>query len=441
MKRKLFSFSASVITAIMLTACAAAPENKPASSAALSPTSEAVATAIPSTSNANWKLPPQYDFDEMIPLFSRETHTAGYAAARNLYAVRKGERWSLFNAANCNAFLEDLSESIPYLYGEQELSIGVDDTYDYQKLNALEEQINQELVAQQMPFTTMLGGHGGYGIQWILGDSQIYRSAIGVYTFSGTPIEQVYAPDLVGIQQGIWDDEYAGYLVDNSAPFAVADKNGTILTDFDYQDACMAGESLIAVKDAAGNWGYCDQSGALVIPCIYQPQMSLSIMNGTVEYPYADLSGMVVVKNQSGQKLVLDVYGNEIISAGQYEDLAPARDGCVWAKQNGLWGLLQVQDYTENNADIILPDGCIAPDVTLSRIDSLCTYTTADHWLVMRKGPGTNYEKMDNIPYGIIVWECGYSSNVPDWVVVYYSGIYGWVSDEYLATTIYSTSK
>ena len=48
-------------------------------------------------------------------------------------------------------------------------------------------------------------------------------------------------------------------------------------------------------------------------------------MNGTVEYPYADLSGMVVVKNQSGQKLVLDVYGNEIISAGQYEDLAPAR--------------------------------------------------------------------------------------------------------------------
>ena len=85
----------------------------------------------------------------------------------------------------------------------------------------------------------------------------------------------------------------------------------------------MAGESLIAVKDAAGNWGYCDQSGALVIPCIYQPQMSLSIMNETIEYPYADLSGMVVVKTQSGQKLVLDVYGNEIISAGQYEDLAP----------------------------------------------------------------------------------------------------------------------
>lgn len=75
MKRKSFSFSASVITAIMLTACAAAPENKPASSAALSPTSEAVATAIPSTSK-HWKLPPQYDFDEMIPLFSRETHTA-----------------------------------------------------------------------------------------------------------------------------------------------------------------------------------------------------------------------------------------------------------------------------------------------------------------------------------------------------------------------------
>ena len=441
MKRMFFSFSTSVMAAMLLTACAAAPESEPTASADLSPTSEPVATATPSTDNANWKLPPQYDFDEMIPLYSRETHTAGYAAARNLYAVRKGESWSLFNAANCNVFLVDMSESIPYLYGEQELSIGVDNTYDYQKLNALEEQINQELAALHMPFTTMLGGHGGYGIQWILGDGQIYRSAIGVYTFSGTPIEQVYAPDLVGIQQGTWDDEYAGYLVDDSAPFAVADKNGTILTDFDYQDACMAGESLIAVKDAAGNWGYCDQSGALVIPCIYQPQMSLSIMNETIEYPYADLSGMVVVKEQSGEKLVLDIHGNEIISAGQYEDLAPARDGCVWAKQNGLWGLLQARDYTETNAEVVLPDGCAAPDVTLSRIDSLCTYTTADHGLVMRKGPGADYEKLDSIPYGTIVWECGYRSDVPDWVVVYYNGTYGWVSDEYLATTIYSTSK
>ena len=158
MKRMFFSFSTSVMTAMLLTACAAAPESEPASSADLSPTSEPVATATPSTDNANWKLPPQYDFDEMIPLYSRETHTAGYAAARNLYAVRKGERWSLFNAANCTVFLEDMSESIPYLYGEQELSIGVDDTYDYQKLNALEEQINQELAAQHMPFTTMLAG-------------------------------------------------------------------------------------------------------------------------------------------------------------------------------------------------------------------------------------------------------------------------------------------
>ncbi len=197
MKRKVFSFSASVMAAILLTACAAASESEPASPADLSPTSEPVATAAPFTDNANWKLPPQYDFDEMIPLYSRETHTAGYAAARNLYAVRKGERWSLFNAASCNVFLEDLSESIPYLYGEQELSIGVDDTCDYQKLNALEEQINQELTAQHMPFTTMLGGHGGYGIQWILGNGQIYRSFIGVYEFDGTPIEQVYAPDTV----------------------------------------------------------------------------------------------------------------------------------------------------------------------------------------------------------------------------------------------------
>ncbi len=116
-------------------------------------------------------------------------------------------------------------------------------------------------------FTTMLGGHGGYGIQWILGDSQIYRSAIGVYTFSGTPIEH-------RCMLLIWLASSKAFGMMNMPVilltilhlFAVADKNGTILTDFDYQDACMTGESLIAVKDAAGNWGYCDQSGALVIP-------------------------------------------------------------------------------------------------------------------------------------------------------------------------------
>lgn len=41
----------------------------------------------------------------------------------------------------------------------------MDDTYDDQKLSALEEQINQELTAHHMPFTTILAGHGGYGIQ------------------------------------------------------------------------------------------------------------------------------------------------------------------------------------------------------------------------------------------------------------------------------------
>lgn len=441
MKRTFFSCAASVMAAMLLAACAVAPESEPVLSAGSFPASEPAATAAAEADDSGWKLTPQYDFDDMVPLYSRETHTAGYAAARNLYAVRKGTRWSLFDAANCDVLLEDVSESIPYLYGEQELSLGVDDTYDDQKLSALEEQINQELAAHHIPFTTILAGHGGYGIQWILGDGQIYRSFIGVYVFDGTPIEQVYAPELVGIQQGTRDDEYRGYLVDDSAPFAVADKNSTILTGFDYQDACMSGESLIAVKDAAGGWGYCDQSGVLVIPCIYQPQMTLSIMNETVEYPYADLSGMVVVKDRSGEKLVLDVHGRELIPAGQYEDLAPARDGCVWAKRNGLWGLLQVSDYTEANSEVILPDGCVAPDVTFCRIDSLCTRTTADHGLVIRKGPGTDYEKIDSIPYSTTVWECGYKSDVPGWVVVHYNGTYGWVSTEYLATVISSISR
>lgn len=118
MKRTFFSCAASVMAAILLAACAAAPESEPVFSAGPSPASDPAATAAAEVDNADWKLTPQYDFDEMVPLYSRETHTAGYAAARNLYAVRKGTHWSLFDAASCDVLLEDVSESIPYLYGE-----------------------------------------------------------------------------------------------------------------------------------------------------------------------------------------------------------------------------------------------------------------------------------------------------------------------------------
>lgn len=52
---------------------------------------------------------------------------------------------------------------------------------------------------------------------------------------------------------------------------------------------------------------------------------------------------MVVVQDADGARMALYTDGTVCIEAGRFEDLAPAQGGCVWARQNGQWGLLEVK--------------------------------------------------------------------------------------------------
>ena len=53
--------------------------------------------------------------------------------------------------------------------------------------------------------------------------------------------------------------------------------------------------------------------------------------------------GVVVVQDADGARMALYTDGTVCIEAGRFEDLAPAQGGCVWARQNGQWGLLEVK--------------------------------------------------------------------------------------------------
>ena len=68
----------------------AAQETAPADAA------ESEAAAVEKTAGV-WQVEPCYNFDEIVPLYSEWDHTAGKNAADGLYAVRDGERWSLFS--------------------------------------------------------------------------------------------------------------------------------------------------------------------------------------------------------------------------------------------------------------------------------------------------------------------------------------------------------
>lgn len=97
----------------------AAQETAPADAA------ESEAAAVEETSDV-WQVEPCYNFDEIVPLYSEWDHTACKNAADGLYAVRNGERWSLFSAKTGNIIMQDVARQMPYLYGTNELSVWLD---------------------------------------------------------------------------------------------------------------------------------------------------------------------------------------------------------------------------------------------------------------------------------------------------------------------------
>lgn len=433
MNRPLISLAAGSLAVLMLSSCGAAPQST-AVAVQEPPAVQTQPPAEPTPAPEPWEVQPAYTFDEMVPLYSRDTHTAGHGVARGIYAVRQGDKWSLFRQDTGTVLLENAALDMPYLYGDSELVFwpDVENANDYAAVKPLENTCNEELNQQRLPFEARLGDHGGYASYWIWTDGgQVYRDYLGGYEFNGTPVEKAYAPELAGVRQATWNSAWAVYEVSDGAPYAVMDQNGQLLTDFQYQDACMAGEQLIAVQDDSGLWGYCDRTGALVIPCQYQGQMSLTEMGEPLEYPMPEMDGLVVVKDQQGDKLVLAADGSEVLAAGQYEDIAPARDGCIWAKKDGQWGLLRLRENSAAPA-LSLPEGFVQPDVTFFRVDSPRYYTQAEHGLSMRQGPGTEFEKVGSIPCWSFVTLCGTSAEVPGWALVSYEGSFGWVSMEYL---------
>ena len=329
-------------TAPVVETAEAAQETAPADAA------ESEAAAVEETSDV-WQVEPCYNFDEIVPLYSEWDHTACKNAADGLYAVRNGERWSLFSAKTGNIIMQDVARQMPYLYGTNELSVWLDDEYyGYDNFAAMQEKcegLNAELQANGADMEILYDGVGGYANRWIYTeDGQIYYDLLGTYEFSGTPLVQVSdASALFGVRPATWDNEYRCYTVANGAPYAVARSDGSLLSSFRYKNVCMAGDELIAVEDTDGNWGYCDINGEEVIPCTYQAAMQAEGASEPIDYPFPDMSGVVVVQDADGARMALYTDGTVCIEAGRFEDLAPAQGGCVWARQNGQWGLLEVK--------------------------------------------------------------------------------------------------
>lgn len=138
-----------------------------------------------------------------------------------------------------------------------------------------------------------------------------------------------------------------------SGKYAIASQ-GELLTDFVYDECGSESEGLFAVKQN-GKWGYVDETGKIVIPIEFDASWNkytaneaeasnVDIAPASSEYCYAASNGYVNLRKDNQWKLC-DLYGNEIIPFGVFEEILPVDSNNIcWVKQNGKWGTIQIQD-------------------------------------------------------------------------------------------------
>lgn len=72
----------------------------------------------------------------------------------------------------------------------------------------------------------------------------------------------------------------------------------------------------------------------------------------------------------------------------------------------------------------------VQPETTLAQEARPHAFTSVE--LNLRKGPGTDYDRIEILPEGATVIEAGYSASAPEWLYVEWDGQFGWVAAEYL---------
>lgn len=148
-----------------------------------------------------------------------------------------------------------------------------------------------------------------------------------------SPAEQIFSEEIIwswnDFEELPWDfDTWNSF-------FAYADQEGNLITDFLYEEAEDFSEGVAACCKE-GKWGYIDETGREITEFIYDAPW-----NGFYAYPCTN-DTMVVSKD--GQMGLLYRDGTLLIDYGQFEDLAPAWNDQLWAKQDGKWGLLDLAD-------------------------------------------------------------------------------------------------
>lgn len=250
--------------------------------------------------------------------------------------------------------------------------------------------------------------------------------------------------------------------------------DGQPITDFVYDYAEDFSEGVAACC-RNGKWGYIDETGDEITEFVYDGIWPASMVSPHSEnYEYIEWLGaypctsdtMVVYKD--GQVGLLYRDGRVLIDFGQFENMAPAYNNELWAKQNGLWGLIDLADAKQKaglpaeltvTAKTEVPDqveqmeillgetGDVMPDYPRIQAEEDAFRTergyvsSAKEETEVRTGPGLHYPVKETLLSNSSFYEEGILQSVPGWTYIRWrtddgAGYWksGWIPDSAIAS-------
>lgn len=233
------------------------------------------------------------------------------------------------------------------------------------------------------------------------------------------------------------------------SPKGYVNTDGQPITDFIYILAEDFSEGIAACfRD--GKWGYIDETGKEITDFAYDGVWSYrgeydpDLGDFTTEYAAYPCTSDTMVVWRDGQVGLLYRNGETLIEFGEFEDMAPAYNNELWAKLDGMWGLIDLADAKEKAgllpvlttpAKTKLPDPEYNPYILEQHPETepfdypasesqiyefyqrISEFETTNVTTKMYTAPNGNSEVI-TIPKGEVVHVYGVSQNVPGWLCV-----------------------
>ncbi len=343
-------------------------------------------------SELSWIVEPTYEFDDIRPIprakfYSNNDYASGqkalsdnlggyeagfpsYSATDEYYEVKQGDQYTLFCQSDRELYTY-FSESMLYNWRNGKIVFELAD-FDPIRDWAQIETFSSEMVVPKELVYGFPGYRSGYWDCKLFWDTYTEKAYLdfedelmSAYQRRGLkptspnllsknyPIQKYDLSSLgtVPQEETFWEisfnntnelQKYEKYSEAVRTPisekYALWSPKNKLLTDFIYDDMCSSSYGLTAAS-REGKWGYLDENGKEITEFIYDAPWLIA-KESYAAYP---CTSDTMVVSLGGKMGVLNRNGRTLIGFGEFDELAPAWNDQLWAKQGGKWGLIDLK--------------------------------------------------------------------------------------------------